>query len=1027
MQASSGHVPWWQACFARTKYVVESVGEGFQSSAIVLTDPGGIVGEANFVSNTAWNISSRDGCFTRCKRLYARMTDDQEDGIIVRIPEGLHTASLSTLQHSANTMPCTRRFCYKCSHDLFDAVSTSDADHVVFSLVVPRLCPSCDDTVGNYANPGMNVSIDIRPICVPIELYNEYRTNGAFQLGNPKRNTQIALVGSIEGADIAKFTVVNDALLMLLPLIPQLSLCMVRQGCDEIDLLRRRLIGTFSGIACGELIKVCIGLSFGPVGVVFSFVITCVSTLAGYKVGTTLNNYESQEILFLPKVGRMWCGVTSRIVRVFDVPPLLAIADNTEGTPVAMPQIADSPPVSGPAAIEDAILAIRPPSSLAVLATALQRRDRQEQNVLEHDGVVGTRTLEFFEPVSVTGELDVSNIGRKCKLIIYESSRGCMQSRSAFQQLDNIVTYDNWGTSRAKLCYNGLARQVAPLIGNAIIYNTRCAVTMGSAVGPRLMPNLVFDSESDVAKRMMRCCRAFRDQKVTEKNVKKALRDLGIDADFLGGKRAPEIVRGIMSKLASNQGLESVMAMIGKLEVSAKSGKPARLVINEQEYRQVAALMVVSVFEQILFGHCGACSIKHKTRKGFCDEISAAMSDPPKNPDGSPRDVVGVEIDQTKFDSNITGTIEDGNIVGILALELEIMDKIHSLIPKGLLECNNAIELVRAQERKPATALKFKQTKGIVEDEAHSEIMSWVLKWVNRTSGNRGTSARNFFAELNAALSAHTLNPEIFWSADLRYMGRDNKGRCWFDFMFIGLDNQPLYFRFWVEGDDFAGQADKRIASWRDVVMANFAKLGLLAKLVYPFGTNSNPARLEFCGIHTLMINGRTFKGLYLPDIIRTLCTSGVSVNNAEGLEFHAAVAAGFYMKAIMYANTIYGAALYFERLAQLHEELANQATIFVGHDIQVHVGAESVDFSGLRSLLSEARNTPAPDQNRIVQLVTASVGASVTKAQLSIWEGSAASVEHGMTAAEVYSMLPNKIQFKLLASFGGKLKSVEL
>jgi len=654
--------------------------------------------------------------------------------------------------------------------------------------------------------------------------------------------------------------------------------------------------------------------------------------------------------------------------------------------------------------------------------------DRQEQVVADHGGDVGTRIIKDAEPFHSCEELATAphNSAGPHQLV---ASKGKMPTRLRhdFDQLVGIDWSPTWGTVEVRLRHDGVAWKVGPMLGAACVWDNKDLITSLAAVPPRCVPTLKYDPTADVSVRMRTIVTALRDNIFTRNNIRAALAKIGL-AEDLGGKRGPEEVRDILNDLAVKLGLDEMIDVIAKLEVTAKPNKPPRLVFNEGQYRQVLALVIVGVFESLLFDYCDVACIKHKTRHEFAEQICREMASD-RMRDDVPLKLIGVECDQTKFDVHENQYKDaEGNIVGLLVDELKLLDRIEANLPQAFHEAGESWKKVRAQESKPETKAKFRsKTKN---DSSRIHTVKIVMNWLYRTSGNRRTSSGNYVQSICAALATHTLNGQIFW--EQRYQPFKYAGLKHFKWTFVGLDGKQLYFRFWGEGDDFIGQTERHTKVWASegfngkTIPELYAQLGLAAKLVYVVGSAAEPERAEFCGIHFLSRDGKTVPGAYCPDVMRGLITSGVSVCSGGAYERAVAVIGGFWMKAIMFAGRVDAMAFYYRALAQCHmRELPNKLMaqvmdqeVVVGFDVESVTGCKAASFASLERLFDNGMAGSRLPNAVAVQLLSASVGANVGYREVSRWEGAAPSVTIDMPAREVYAFLPKAMAGKLENSF---------
>jgi len=938
-----------------------------------------------------------DGCVAWTKHV---CKDGGATDII--IPPALHDLSVWKVVRNADEAVPHARFCLNCSKDLFAHLDEPSSDDAVIDLLVPTCCPACDRRYNRNVAPGLSSPVVCKQFHIPWELYSEYVLGGSYKIGNPRRNLHVNLTSSIEGDDIKLFNRKKEAILMVLPYVAQLQNFEVRRSHNTLLRTLAGVTSIFWGAGIG--IAMSHGLVYGlshwvvvakPVASVIHFTITTADAIMGYDIGVRVFDDMAGTRVWIP--GMEVCRFAGNWRRLATTPlPALPPAgekftappDGTEGRTGGLD-----------------------------LCPERIRMRLQEQSAFDNGGDIGVRVILGAEDVTTCTNLATINATVPDNpLIVSTTSSTPVVSRADRQMLADMPWSGTWGPYDTKIKFNGKCLQVGPLLGNAVCYENDDLLTAVAALPTRLIPSKLPDETSEVYKRLKQFMNVFKLRHITHANVKHAMHELGI-TENLGGKRGPDEVRKYLTELATKCDIQEAIDVITKLEVSSKSNKPPRLVFNEGAWRQVTALLVVSIFEKILFSPhlCGATSIKARQRSEFADNISKTLCSPPTNRDGSRREVVGIEVDQTRFDSNETGrTITSHNRqmrVGTILSELEILDFIVSMLPKTLFEERHAFDTIRSQEDSGQSKIKIRGKKTLT-GEKDDALYKLTISWLYRTSGNRRTSSGNYLEEMGATLCVHTKNPWKLWEvADLRK----------FDFIFVGIDDLELYFRPFAEGDDFVGQGDRRVSEWSSQVIASYEQLGLEAKLVYVVGSRQDPKRLEFCGIHFLCVNGCTVRGAWIPDVVRTLIVSGASTATGDPAQKFTAIASAYYMRALGSAR-FRPASAYYERLgdqwaARLHEVKLSEAPI-KGYDVQLLTGDESSSFASLKNLIFEAQQEKPLATDVMERLVSASVGGKVTRKEINAWESGAASVSIDTTADEVYSYLPRAVVTRLLASF---------
>jgi len=802
------------------------------------------------------------------------------------------------------------------------------------------------------------------------DLLWSYEIPNATKVANNRKNLHAAFAMTLEGSEAADYDRKKSALLSLLPVHNQLCRTELLRGWQLIDGIRLSASAGLSGFIAG------IGLwSLLPNGAPF---------VATTSVAAGVSGFAGWQFV------KWWVVNTSRLVNH----PVTRMrwATNFVACDAPAKRVSGAGAGAPPGDTRGCTILANPTK------TAVQKQQLQEirgkENSPGEQMLGATRVVRDVDPPPSDGKWGMKGVRDIPK-----------RSPSEFGDLVRIDWSPTWGATEVRAKFEGVVWRVAPVLGAANVWDAKDFRTRLAAIAARFTPAEDYEPGTPEAIRHARFMKGLKN-KFTFQAVKRSLQRIGL-VDGLGGKRSPEEVRKLLLDLATGMDIDECIDVITKLEVTSNPGKGPRLVCNEGPYRQVIALLIVSVFEDILFEFAHSASIKHQTRDGVMDSIAETCAAVPEV-GGKKFEPVMVEVDQTRFDSNENCRREEGESYGLLHWEFDLLDHIAGHIGSVRLEVAPKIEKVRKQEDSCRSKLKFGDGPRWKGNLASVRL---ALKWIFRTSGNRRTSSGNYIQEVGCTLANFTQNPEIFW---------DRKDLLKFDWIFTGVDGQEFYFRFWAEGDDFLGQCDKRAMAWNDDIIEGYKCLGLRAKLVFVVGTRSELARAEFCGMHFLVCEGKTVRKCVIPDIARGLINSGYNASTAPDCARPGIIASAFYMKGISFA-AVQPLHDYFVALADSWAVRADlEATEISGFDVLSKTGHAKINLATLQTMARDANASARQiPKDNLIRLVGASIGCKVSAAEYSRWSSSARTVTPDMDASEVMTWLPRGLQEKILESFG--------
>ncbi len=548
--------------------------------------------------------------------------------------------------------------------------------------------------------------------------------------------------------------------------------------------------------------------------------------------------------------------------------------------------------------------------------------------------------------------------------------------------------------------------RVAPLIGNAVVYDNKDDCTLAHAVKPRLqMADEHYNPSEVMRKKSKAFLNAAKRHLFTPEAIERAALKMPIVEELMKKKVSVDKFTELWNEAISTEARERSMQL--KLEATMKPEKPARIIIDEGLLRAVINSVACFVFEEVWFDFTDALSIKHESKMDAAERITDWFSKFPGN-------AVTVEVDQTRFEKHQTYD-DAGDDKGLLEDEYELLKHIAHNLPEAMFTNLPAFKNI-LEEYKRDVPIKAKTKKGATPYKIFLAYMRW--------SGFKLTSAGNFYNEFKATLCCFVQNPEkIFKSLEHR-----ERTSCGLkvnpsdrELTFTGLDGKPLVFKPITEGDDFAGQTDRRVLEWRDSpeeepgawVLRGYKELGLAAKLKFVDGKANR--RLEVVGLHIPISFGKSRPGVYVPDVLRGLTTSGVSTTTCidKGL----AIALRFWAKAIMMGRRCPPMAAYYAALAE--EWSSGQAKVCIyDKDIAFAVGENVEQSVASLKRMYEDECAQAVTSAQATHLLAVSCEADVSSEEYARFMAGASTVRRDTDPDTVYAFLPHVFVEKLRASF---------
>lgn len=869
-------------------------------------------------------------------------------------------------------------FCM-CNKDLVAGLTSPAGPAYHYCQVwIPRRCRRCSPVTFSYLTASYSVQelvfpddYELKEVQISHEHYWFYSGSTIAKQCVPKRNAALAINGSIEGSASHTFGRKDDVLLHFWG-------CLARLQDTRIEVSQ-----TVTARVARCIEDMCLSqcLCFGFACVSPTWLVSALGKAAAFVTIPALSGFmawwAAGTLLSLP--------ITAMYHRV-RVSALLndRVGPQTHGfwaTKWTMSKDISELAVTDAKASGSAPDSTKPPANAPSAMNAAHVRQEAEVKEL---GAVPTR-------VAVNYKLeDLQQIGKPPRFV-----RPAAESR----ELLKMEWSPKWGLYEVRGTMERTAYRVGPILGAACVYNNKDVITRTAAAAARLIvKDWVYKPSDELRQRLKVYSESAKRCLFTKNNVERALRKTPMWEALGNAKLNQDRFLELVEDMAMSHDLEFIKAEL-KFEVTAKPGKAPRIIMNEGLRRTVANVLVVSVFESIVFDHFHRCSIKHQGKDDMADRVSHWFSQAPNG-----RKMCGVEVDQTAFDIHERAfQRSDGTgLDGLCADEVDIFEHIYTLIGRVRLPNPDVTEGVIEEMRKGKTNVEF-QAKG----EARRARWKAILLFWLRKSGWRGTSGFNFWKEKQATLCVMTKNPQkIFTSGPL-----DS-----FDFVFTGLDGKPMFLKPILEGDDFAGHAERRIMEFKTQIEEGYTSLGLEAKLKFVVGTAEKPARLEFVGLHFLMIDGLTVPRLWVPDVFRGLVTSGVSVTSSPDVA--GTVCGAFWMRAVMCAGRCDPMGAYYAALAGEWAARAGVPTSITGHDVEALFKTPTINTDTLAEMYNYRFTNPALTTRHQLDLLKASLECDITAHEMAVWASAAHTVTVETEAADVYPMLPQGIRTKLLASF---------
>jgi len=458
-----------------------------------------------------------------------------------------------------------------------------------------------------------------------------------------------------------------------------------------------------------------------------------------------------------------------------------------------------------------------------------------------------------------------------------------------------------------------LGRQIGPLLGQAVIWDHQSVINMETALRERTKILTPWSPTKDVKKKHNAYFRAAMANCFTRVRILEKAREMPILALLCKPKLSEEQATLAIQSMIG-QGVECPEAIL-KLETTVKPKKPPRIVVNVGTSVQLLSAMVVKIFEACLEDFDHSCNIKHRGKDEVCEDISLQLSSVHHAAVGVVGPFVCVEIDHTAYEYQQTATRGAGcssveDLTGLMRDEVAIFRFIH----RTICETRNQVFAHTNMWVEELAGTQVKLSVRLGDKETGPCCWKTVFPYLYRKSGGKETSSANRYNGIKSALIAFTSNPEHFWSGP-------PGGNAPTDY--VDIKGNPLYFRFWGEGDDFLGQVNAITANYEQDIIKNFRCMGLTVKLKFVKGPSAGAyaaspdlmGRAEFVGVHFGIVDGCGSSGVWVPDVVRALVKSGITTSHepdkwAVGEAVYLSRAIGFAGKIPKVATFFYECAL---------------------------------------------------------------------------------------------------------------------
>lgn len=406
--------------------------------------------------------------------------------------------------------------------------------------------------------------------------------------------------------------------------------------------------------------------------------------------------------------------------------------------------------------------------------------------------------------------------------------------------------------------------------GEAKIVGVRLAPTQTNAVVYANTPeNIKTAIEERKVKKSKACTLTKEDRQKIGKTVSAAMGKSGHSTQHIFSKeqiqREIEAIVGVealksnkwsekrfkqtLEKLSSSWNIDYQFSTKIKLEPmgadAAGNPKPPRFLIADGDLGQVMAVLVVSVFERLMFAHQKERSIKGRARKKALSEVAKALR-PFINDESKEKKekyaAGGIEGDGSAWDTCCSHELRE-------MIENPILEHIASVLFPYFKVPPEWSEKHLEANKKPTIKLVYRDKVG---------RYVWDILAIRR-SGHRGTSSLNFWVNLVCWVCSIAKEP---WTL------LDPKRTT-----FIDVEGNKRWWKGVFEGDDSLCRVAPKVlpgSSFHELFIRFWDRAGHNMKLVFVEN------RAEFCGTHYHCKDGDLI-GTWCPDLKRCLKNWGIS------------------------------------------------------------------------------------------------------------------------------------------------------
>jgi len=286
---------------------------------------------------------------------------------------------------------------------------------------------------------------------------------------------------------------------------------------------------------------------------------------------------------------------------------------------------------------------------------------------------------------------------------------------------------------------------------------------------------------------------------------------------------------------------------IKKNEALPSKGKAPRPIINCGDTGQVITAFAVKCFEELLFEHFEAASIKHLPKNEAMDRVARHLRQEGANI---------IEGDGSAWDSCCSYSIRKQTENRILKHIIEVLGQDAEVPRTWLKECLRDME-------KPELSMKLK-----VRDIS-SEPMRILIGSI-RQSGHRGTSCFNWLINYVCWLTVLCEHPE-------RMVGKvyckESRGYVLPSEYVSALDGLTYLLKYAFEGDDSAISTTENLEAHEETIQQLWKKLGFNMKLLYAKQT------FTFTG-YNFLCDEKGPTSVFMPEPARNLASSSWSTSS---------------------------------------------------------------------------------------------------------------------------------------------------